>query len=97
MASDDGKKAAKPLPPKNPRLAELQKRAEAASANRGKPVDISTFFQEAIVELKKTTWPSRPVLVKSTMVVLSFIGAVGVWVAVLDFFLSRILQFVTGR
>ena len=76
--------------PANPRAAELQRRAQAM-ANR-KPVSPQQFFQEALVELKKTTWPSRPVLTKSTTVVLALVLAVALWVGVLDAIFTRLLN-----
>ena len=68
--------------PANPRAAEIQRRAQTMA--RRKPVSPQTFFQEAWVELKKTTWPSRPVLTKSTTVVLALVLAVAIWVGVLN-------------
>ena len=95
MASNDDKKAVKPAPPKNERLAQLQARATAAR-NR-QPVSPQQFFQEAWVELKKTSWPSREVLTKSTSVVLAFVIAVAVWVGALQVVLSKLFGFIVGR
>jgi preprotein translocase SecE subunit len=97
MASnDDSKKTAKPAPPKNERLAQLQARANAARTRP--PVSPQQFFQEAWVELKKTSWPSRDVLVKSTSVVLAFVISVAVWVGLLQLGLGKIFGFViNGR
>ena len=50
-----------------------------------KPVSPQKFFQEAWVELKKTTWPNQDVLTKSTTVVLALVVAVAIWVGGLDF------------
>jgi len=96
-SSDDSKKtaAAKPAPPKNERLAQLQARATAARSKP--PVSPQQFFQEAWVELKKTSWPSREVLTKSTSVVLAFVVAVAVWVGVLQIVLSKVFGFVFGH
>lgn len=96
MAStDDPKKTAKPAPPKNERLAQLQARATAAKSKP--PVSPQQFFQEALVELKKTTWPTREVLMKSTTVVMAFVFAVAIWVAILDVVLGKIFGQITGR
>lgn len=81
--------------PANPRAAEIQRRAQTM-ANR-KPVSPQTFFQEAWVELKKTTWPSRPVLTKSTTVVLALVLAVALWVGGLDALFSRVLNPLFAR
>ena len=96
MASnDDSKKAVKPAPPKNERLAQLQARAAAA---KSKPaVSPQQFFQEAWVELKKTSWPTREVLTKSTSVVLAFVVAVAVWVGVLQVILGKVFGLIVGR
>ena len=55
-----------------------------------KNVDPAQFFREAWVELKKTTWPNREVLTKSTTVVLALVIAVAVWVGGLDAILTKI-------
>jgi len=81
--------------PANPRAAEIQRRAQAMASR--KPVNPRTFFQEAWVELKKTTWPSRPVLTKSTSVVLGLVVAVALWVGVLDAVFTRLLNPLFAR
>lgn len=79
---------AKPAASANPRLAEATRRAQSmAKANPTSPVQ---FFQEAWVELKKTTWPNRDVLTKSTSVVLLLVLTVAVWVGGIDFVLGKI-------
>ncbi len=86
---------AKPAP--GSRATDIQRRARAMAAR--KPVSPQQFFQEALVELKKTTWPSRAVLTKSTTVVLALVVAVGVWVFLLTFLFSHLLGplFGTGH
>ena len=89
------KPAAKPVGPAkpaaaagNPRIAEATRRAQSmAKAN---PTSPAQFFQEAWVELKKTTWPDRDVLTKSTTVVLALVVAVAIWVGGIDFVLGRV-------
>ena len=81
--------------PVNPRAAEIQRRAQAMASR--KPVSPQTFFQEAWVELKKTTWPSRNVLTKSTTVVLALVVAVAIWVGVLDALFTRFLNPIFAR
>ncbi len=79
--------------PKKPapggRMEEVQRRAQAM-ANR-KPVAPKQFFEEAWIELKKTSWPSRPVLFKSTTVVLALVLAVAIWVGALDSLFTQIM------
>lgn len=78
----------KAQPAADGRMSDIQKRAQAM-ANR-KPVPPKQFFQEAWTELKKTSWPSREVLIKSTTVVLALVIAVAIWVGVIDVVLTRI-------
>ncbi len=72
------------------RMDEIQKRAQTMAGR--KPVAPGTFFREAWVELKKTTWPNRSTLIKSTTVVLALVVAVAIWVGGLDAILSRVLH-----
>lgn len=72
------------------RMDEIQKRAQTMASR--KTVDPGTFFREAWVELKKTTWPNRNTLIKSTTVVLALVVAVAVWVGGLDAVLSHLLR-----
>jgi preprotein translocase subunit SecE len=80
----------------NSRFAEIQKRAERmASKKRTRP---KQFLEESWVELKKTTWPTREVLVKSTSVVLALVASVGIFVGGLDFILTRLTNsFFSGH
>ena len=78
----------------NPRLAEAQKRAAAIASGSGrKPTPPGLFFEEAWVELKKTTWPNRDVLVKSTTVVLALVIGVAIWVGLIDVISLHILNY----
>ncbi len=76
--------------PTSGRMDDIQKRAQTMASR--KAVDPGTFFREAWVELKKTSWPNRNVLTKSTTVVLALVVAVAVWVGGLDAILSHILR-----
>ncbi len=71
------------------RMDDIQKRAQQMASR--KAVDPGTFFREAWIELKKTSWPNRNTLTKSTTVVLALVVAVAIWVGGLDAILSRIL------
>ena len=86
-AADGPKKAA---PAGNSRLEQAQRKAQAMTAGGRKPVGAGQFFQEAWVELKKTTWPNKDVLTKSTTVVLALVAATAVYVGLLDFILTRL-------
>ena len=76
----------KPMRAANSRMEEAQRKAQAMA--KSTPGGAGQFFQEAWVELKKTTWPTQPVLIKSTTVVLALVAAVAVWVGCLDAFLT---------
>ena len=80
-----------PKKPGDSRLEQAQKRAQAMTAGGGRrPVGAGQFFQEAWVELKKTTWPNKDVLTKSTTVVLALVAATAVYVGALDFLLTKL-------
>ena len=68
--------------------AEAQRRAQSMA--KAQPTSPAQFFQEAWVELKKTSWPNRDVLTKSTSVVLALVAAVAVWVGVIDVLLTKL-------
>ena len=78
----------KPMPTGNSPLAQAQRRAQTMASR--KPTDPAQFFREAWVELKKTTWPNREVLTKSTTVVLALVLAVAIWVGGLDAVLTQV-------
>jgi len=78
----------KPVPTGSSPLAQAQRRAQTMASR--KPTDPAQFFREAWVELKKTTWPNREVLTKSTTVVLALVLAVAIWVGGLDALLTQI-------
>ncbi len=74
---------AKPAATGPARLSDVQRRAQQMAK---KPqVSPAQFFQEAWVELKKTTWPDRDVLTKSTSVVLALVATVAIWVGGLNY------------
>ena len=79
---------AKPAAPANPRLADAQRRAQSMA--KAQPTSPAQFFQEAWVELKKTSWPNQDVLTKSTSVVLALVVAVAIWVGIIDAVLTKV-------
>src|SRR6185437_14722729 len=91
-------KSGKPAPPgpkkgaapANSRLEQAQKRAQSMTSGRGKATPPKQFLEEAWVELKKTTWPSREETYRSTIVVLALVVATGIFVFVADIILNRI-------
>jgi preprotein translocase subunit SecE len=69
-----------------------------AVATRNKDVGIiervKRYVHEVIVELKKTTWPTKPELINSTKVVIGLVVVVGIYLAVVDWALTGITQLV---
>ena len=53
---------------------------------------IFVFFNEVVVELKKSSWPPRAELLQSTLVVILSVVALGIIVGVSDFVLMRLLR-----
>jgi preprotein translocase subunit SecE len=93
----DEKKTAKPAP-RNMALMAAQKRA-AAMSDRKPPslAGAAQWLREARSELKKTTWPTREVLVKSTTVVLTLVLASAVFVGVIDVLLTSVFRVIDGQ
>jgi preprotein translocase subunit SecE len=53
---------------------------------------IIAFFQDAVKEMEKVTWPTREELVESTRVVIVVCLLIAVFTWVVDFAVSKILQ-----
>ncbi len=85
---------AKPAAPANARMSDVQRRAQQM-ANKPQ-VSPAQFFQEAWVELKKTSWPNRDVLTKSTSVVLALVVTVAIWVGGLNAILNQVAYSLFG-
>lgn len=56
---------------------------------------IRQFYQETVVELKKSSWPTRPELVNSVIVVFVALGLLGAFVALADFAIYNFVDLVT--
>lgn len=56
---------------------------------------VKTFCGEIVGELRKTAWPTRPSLAKSTVVVILGMFLLGFYVSVVDFSLLNIVDFIT--
>lgn len=50
------------------------------------------YFRESYEELKKVTWPNRATTLKSTYAVIGVSLAVALFIGVLDFIFSKILE-----
>ena len=53
-----------------------------------------TYFQEAKVELKKVSWPSKPQTLQLTWVVIVMVIISAVFFGVVDFVLSGLVKIV---
>ena len=53
----------------------------------------TNFLQETVVELKKTTWPSKQEAWRLTAVVIGVIAALGVYMGTLDFVLTKVVDY----
>jgi preprotein translocase subunit SecE len=56
---------------------------------------VRNFFSEVVVELKKSSWPTRRDLVDSTIIVVITMVLLGLFVALADVVLSRIVGWLT--
>lgn len=57
---------------------------------------IGTFFDEVMVELRKSSWPTRPELVESTAVIIVTVIALGIFVATTDMVIEKMITFLVG-
>jgi len=55
---------------------------------------IIKFLQEVKSELKKVTWPSQPLIIKMTMVVVGVSLVVGLFLAGVDFTFSKLMSLI---
>jgi preprotein translocase subunit SecE len=56
---------------------------------------VRDFLAEVMVELKKSSWPTRKELIDSTIVVIATVLILGVFVALADLLFLRIIAFLT--
>ena len=54
------------------------------------------FFREVMAEFRKVTWPGRPVIINSTMVVVVVTGIIAFFLWVVDMGLARIVRVILG-
>jgi preprotein translocase subunit SecE len=55
------------------------------------------FIQNSRVELRKVVWPTRNEVRNTTFAVIVFVVIMGVFFWILDFFLLKVTQMLTGR
>lgn len=56
-----------------------------------------TFFKEVVSELKKVIWPTRPELIKLTIVVIGVSIAAGIYLGGLDFIFTKLIELVLAK
>ena len=56
---------------------------------------VRQFYNETAVELKKASWPTRPELLNSVVVVFVAIGLLGVFVSLADFSIYNVVDLLT--
>ena len=57
---------------------------------------IGRYFSEVYGELKKVVWPTRDETKRLTILVIIVAGAVGIFLGVADFGLTRLMEWITG-
>ena len=67
-------------------MAAIQKQA---GGSRGRGL---AYLQEVMTELKKTTWPTQQEATRLTMVVIAVLVALGIYMGVLDWGLSALVN-----
>lgn len=55
---------------------------------------VLSYFSEVRLELTKVTWPKREEVIKLTLIVFLISIAVGFYTGVLDYLLTKVLEFV---
>jgi preprotein translocase subunit SecE len=55
---------------------------------------MKTFFQESVQELKRVNWPSRQETLQLTLAVIFVSLAVAIYLGVLDFIFTSILELI---
>ncbi len=71
-----------------------QSAAQSSGGVAGKVRELRDFFEESKVELKKVTWPSRKETIATSLAVLVLTVVMALYLGVVDFGLSRLIQFI---
>ncbi len=70
--------------------------AEKKVAVRPQTGSISRFFRETVGELKKVNWPTRQEATNLTTIVLIVIGAMSLFLGLLDILFTRLFALFLG-
>jgi preprotein translocase subunit SecE len=73
-------------------VKEKPQRTEGSKRAPGRGVRAAGFIREVRSELRKVVWPSRPQAINLTMVVIAVSAAVGVFLGLVDFVFSQIME-----
>ncbi|MCC6445661.1 MAG: preprotein translocase subunit SecE [Armatimonadetes bacterium] len=57
-------------------------------------VKSSRFFREVWIELKRTSWPNKEELKRSTMVVIVAVLVFATWIGTLDFLMTEFTRLI---
>ena len=49
------------------------------------------FLREAVIELRKVSWPGKKEVLGATIVVVTLVAFIGLYIGLVDFMLSRFL------
>lgn len=55
------------------------------------------YFKEVGAELSKVVWPKKEQVIKLTLIVFIISGAIGLYVGVLDFSFTKLLEYLLVR
>jgi preprotein translocase SecE subunit len=73
-------------------MAKVATSPKPAGEQEGTLVRIWRYLQEVGVELRKTTWPSKSELARSTMVVIAAVAIVAAWIYICEFVMVQITR-----
>lgn len=51
-----------------------------------------SYVRQSINELRKVVWPNRPTAIRFTIAVIIFAIAVAIFIGVVDYFLTQVIQ-----
>ena len=84
---------AKQTPAKKEKLSAMDK---VLNCFKNQPVNIAKPFKNTWRERKKVTWPTRENLIKSTLLVLTFMVFMGVVIGLLDMGSTEVVKLLSG-
>jgi len=58
---------------------------------------LRTYLTESWSELRKVAWPTRSTVVNLTLIVIAVSIAVGAYIALLDFILHQVVEWILTR